>query len=57
MLMYLCNCFEQNSSRHPVARTFIRPKKTSNRIKLVSFALYKLNRACILKNLMKSDKM
>jgi len=47
--MYLCPCFEQNSNRHPVARTFIRPKKTSNRIKLESFVLYKLNRACIFK--------
>lgn len=54
---YFWYSFDQNSSRRPVARTFIRPKKTSNRIKLESFALYKLNRACILTNLIKSEKM
>lgn len=32
-------------------------KDDFNRIKLESFALYKLNRACILMYLMKSDKM
>ena len=55
--MYLCSCFDQNSSCLYVARTLIRPKKTSNRIKLESFALYKLNSACILTNLIKSEKM